>query len=304
MTAQFIAIDVETANNERGSICQIGLAEFDGRGVTWEWSSLVNPEQDFDDFNVGIHGIGSLDVRAAPTWPSILAAIAERIREQTIVSHTRFDRDNLHHATQRYGLSLPVSNWLDTCAIARLAWPSLPGHDLQSLCQRFGIQLKHHCAASDARAAGEVLVRAITDSGLGVADWITRAGLMAPSSRRAGGSRKRYSERIEAKGAPGGRLAGHVWVCTGEFSIGEAALVEMAASLGCDVKESFTKKTTMLVLGHRDPAYFAGKEKSRKQLQAEAAIAEGRKIAVMTEREFLDLADNCKSVSKPSRVDA
>jgi hypothetical protein len=80
-----------------------------------------------------------------------------------------------------------------------------------------------------------------------------------------------------------------VWVCTGDFSIGEAALV--AASLGCDVEERITKKTTMLVVGQRDPARFKGKEKSRKQLQAEAAAAEGREIAIMTEREFLDFAE-------------
>jgi DNA polymerase-3 subunit epsilon len=67
MPRQFIAIDVETANSDRSSICQIGLVAFDQDGLAWEWSSLVNPECDFDANNVRIHGVRSQDVATAPT---------------------------------------------------------------------------------------------------------------------------------------------------------------------------------------------------------------------------------------------
>lgn len=293
MTEHFIAIDVETANSERGSICQIGLVGFVDRTVSWEWSSLVKPELNFDGFNVALHGIGSGAVSSAPIWPSVLMAISDSISGQIVVSHTEFDCDALHHATQRYGLELPNCTWLDTCAVARTAWPKLGKHDLKTLCSTFDIQLKHHDAASDARACGSILARAIAETGFGVREWISRVGLVvaAPYLQQNKPARKRYSERIEANGDPNGPLASHVWVCTGEFSSGEAALVKLATALGCDVKERFTRKTTILVVGQRDPAQFDGKEKSRKQLDAEAAIEDGRKVTIMNEREFVELAN-------------
>lgn len=45
--ARFVAIDVETANAKRASICQIGLVVYDNRKVVDEWSTLINPEDSF-----------------------------------------------------------------------------------------------------------------------------------------------------------------------------------------------------------------------------------------------------------------
>jgi DNA polymerase-3 subunit epsilon len=299
MPGQFIAIDVETANRERGSICQIGLVAFDRDAVLWEWSSLVNPECDFDGMNVKIHGIGSQQVRAAPCWSAVLESISESVVGRVLVSHTPFDCEAFNQATKRCRLASPDCRWLDSCAVARMAWPNLEAHDLETLSAHFGIAFEHHEALNDARTCGQLLARAMSETGLGVADWIARAGHVKPEThhhnwRRA---RARYSERIEADGNPNGPLAGNEWVCTGEFSVGEAKLVELAATLGCDVKERVSKRTTILVLGHRDPEQFGGKEKSAKQLAAEAALAKGRKIAIMTEREFLDLARRYTSES-------
>ena len=54
---QFVAIDVETANADMGSICQIGLAKFVDGQLAEEWCTLVDPEDYFDDVNISIHGI-------------------------------------------------------------------------------------------------------------------------------------------------------------------------------------------------------------------------------------------------------
>lgn len=44
---QFVAIDVETANADMGSICQIGLARFVDGDLAEEWVTLVDPEDYF-----------------------------------------------------------------------------------------------------------------------------------------------------------------------------------------------------------------------------------------------------------------
>ena len=59
----FVALDVETANSDLASICQIGLVDFrDGHMVkSWEW--LIDPEDYFDEINVSIHGIDETAVQ-------------------------------------------------------------------------------------------------------------------------------------------------------------------------------------------------------------------------------------------------
>lgn len=65
---KFVALDVETANPDMASICQIGIVHFEDGKVVDSWSSLVNPKDYFDDMNVSIHGIEERDVRDAPDF--------------------------------------------------------------------------------------------------------------------------------------------------------------------------------------------------------------------------------------------
>ncbi|MFT7592298.1 MAG: DNA polymerase-3 subunit epsilon [bacterium] len=71
----FLAIDVETANADYSSICQIGIAEFKGGEITNTWSQLINPEVEFDIFNTMLHGIGEIDVDGAPGSVALTMAI-------------------------------------------------------------------------------------------------------------------------------------------------------------------------------------------------------------------------------------
>jgi DNA polymerase III subunit epsilon len=170
MVGSFIAIDFETANRERASICQIGLVGFSDGAISWEWSSLVNPECDFDDVNVRIHGIQSLHVRSAPTWPAILNEILPSIQGQFLVSHTRFDCEAFHAASNRYEIQPPNCHWVDSCDVTRKVWPDLPQHKLKFLCEKLGVHLTHHDALSDARACGTVFLHAMSATGLGISD--------------------------------------------------------------------------------------------------------------------------------------
>ena len=74
----FVAIDVETANADMASICQIGIAKFADGELVEEWSSLVNPEDYFNFINVGIHGITENDVNVGGEIELCAAELAER----------------------------------------------------------------------------------------------------------------------------------------------------------------------------------------------------------------------------------
>lgn len=66
---KFACVDVETANEWFGSICQIGIAIYEDKKLIHEWETLVNPEVDFCPFNSKIHGIRPIHVKDAPTFP-------------------------------------------------------------------------------------------------------------------------------------------------------------------------------------------------------------------------------------------
>ena len=80
----FVALDVETANPDMSSICQIGIVRFEGGKPVETWSSLVDPEDWFDDSNVAIHGIEEKDVRGAPNFKMLSEeGIVESIRSES-----------------------------------------------------------------------------------------------------------------------------------------------------------------------------------------------------------------------------
>lgn len=79
---RFIALDVETANSDMSSICQIGIVHFEDGKPVETWSSLVDPQDYFDDVNVSIHRIEEEDVRGAPIFKQISAEINRRVEGQ------------------------------------------------------------------------------------------------------------------------------------------------------------------------------------------------------------------------------
>jgi DNA polymerase-3 subunit epsilon len=67
----FVAIDVETANADLSSICQVGIAGYTGGCISVEWKSYVDPEDFFDEVNISIHGIDESVIEGAPTFKDI-----------------------------------------------------------------------------------------------------------------------------------------------------------------------------------------------------------------------------------------
>ena len=81
----YLAVDVETANADCASICQIGLVEFDETGPLSSWDSLVNPEEPFDGVKVSIHGITEADVADAPKFSDVYDRLREAMTGQIMV---------------------------------------------------------------------------------------------------------------------------------------------------------------------------------------------------------------------------
>lgn len=280
----FVALDVETANPDMSSICQIGIVKFQDGKLEESWVSLVNPEDYFDPMNISIHGIDESSVMAAPTFQELYSTIVERLSGAIVASHTSFDRLAVMRATEKYELSEVECRWLDTARVVRRTWSEFrrQGYGLANICAELGVMFTHHNAEEDARAAGEVLIHAIAKTGIAVEEWLDRAVgpidlSFIPSSK------------IAMDGNPDGSLFGEVLVFTGELAMSRRVAAEVAARAGCQVASAVTKKTTLLVVGDQDIRMLVGHEKSAKHRRVEQLIAKGVDIRILGESDFIQL---------------
>ena len=273
----FVAIDLETANSDMASICQIGIAKFVNGVLVEEWVSLLNPEDYFDFINVDIHGIDENDVTDAPTFTEIFDKLKYFMDGEICVCHTHFDRISLAKAFQKHSLQPLNIIWLDSARVARRTWKEFAwsGYGLANVCRKIGYEFKHHDALEDAKASGQVLLAAVQESKLDLDMWVNRVKQPIDLEHSSQGA------AIERVGNPEGDLFGEVVVFTGSLQMSRSEAAEMASKVGCDVAQGVTKHTTILVVGDQDITKLAGKEKSAKHLKAEQLIAKGHVIRII-----------------------
>lgn len=272
----FVVVDVETANPNLASICQIGIAPF-RNGVSeqpCQW--LVNPQDYFDPMNVSIHGIDEAAVRRAPKWPEVYASIVPFLSGGIVASHTAFDRAALGQACANWSLPACDCRWLDTARVVRRAWPQFAnsGYGLANVAATFGIKYQAHDASQDARCAGEILMLAIEQTGLNVEQWLVRV------------CQPIHPDEEIPDANPEGPLYGEVLVFTGALSMHRHDAAIAAANAGCQVDDGVTKHTTLLVVGDQDILKLAGHEKSSKHRKAEELIRKGQRIRILGESDF------------------
>ena len=282
----FNSIDVETANADRASICQIGIVHVHDGEVRDRWKTLINPEDWFDPWNIGIHGIDEAAVSRSPTLPEVREELRRRLRDSVVVSHTAFDRVAFERAMTKYSLEQLQVTWLDSARVARRAWPDnygIHGWSLKNIARDLGISFKHHDALEDARAAAEIVLRACNDAELDIEGWLKRVERPIFSSSSETVHSARREGNIE------GPLYGETVVFTGALGIPRREAADLAASSGCNVVPNVTKKVTMLVVGTQDMSKLNGYDKSSKHRKAEALINQGMDIQILSETDFSEI---------------
>lgn len=155
----FTAIDFETAQGKRWSICQVGLVRVENNIITDELSILVQPPGNYywDTF-IDIHGITPEVTQNAPTFEYSWHKIQPYIVNQNVVAHNgfRFDFQCLVLTLEFYKLSVPEFTGHCTYQIFN--------NNLASLCEENCIALNHHDALSDARACAELFLKHLKEN--------------------------------------------------------------------------------------------------------------------------------------------
>lgn len=153
----FTAIDFETAQGYRWSICQVGLIRYENGIITNELNILVQPP---DNYYWGrftaIHGISAKDTHNAPTFDKVWHQMAPYIENQNVIAHNGFGFDFpvLEKTLEYYGMVAPFYHKFCTYRLYK--------SNLANLCQLHNIPLQHHDALSDARACGTLFLKTLS----------------------------------------------------------------------------------------------------------------------------------------------
>jgi len=154
----WVAIDFETATREPTSVCAVGAAVIRGGRVTDRRSWLVQPPfNEYEFWNTRVHGIGADDTLLAPDFREIWFELQPLLAEGPLLAHNAaFDMRVLRSLIETLELPAPAISYACTVSMARKAFPNLPSHKLNVVCDHCGIGLVHHDAASDAEACANV----------------------------------------------------------------------------------------------------------------------------------------------------
>ncbi len=270
----YVVLDVETANSDYSSICQIGLVVIRDSKIAAEKSILVDPEMHFDAMNTNIHGISSRHVVGKDTFPAAFYSLAEKLKPFPILHHSHFDHTAINRAYDRYNATAPALRWLDSTKIVRRAWPQFAqkGYGLSNMCKHLDIKIKHHDALEDARATHLVLANAFDRTETTVEDWFERSKTNLTTNAPARATQVQLSEKI------GGI------VFTGTLSKPRGELQNCALEEGYTTPKTVTQATVYLVVGQDQ----AGEELpiTSKVKRALELQENGSDIQIISEGEF------------------
>ncbi|GAB2558028.1 3'-5' exonuclease [Nocardia heshunensis] len=181
----FAAIDVETANSARGSICSVGVTVVRDGERTASESWLCRPPEGLEFFawhNIRVHGISAGMVAGQPAfaerWPEVLGLVGEL---PVIAHNAGFDSGAIREACARSGIHAPAWDFSCTLVLARRHL-DLESYKLPNVAAALGIEFtNHHDAGADAAAAAEIVLALATRTG---AESLAALDRMAATPRR------------------------------------------------------------------------------------------------------------------------
>jgi DNA polymerase-3 subunit epsilon len=287
----FVALDVETANSDPKSICQIGVAVFKNGDLVETWSSLINPQSHFDFMNSSIHGITEENVRDAPIIADVKTILDQLVGDNIVAIYSGFDKVALEKNFPQINYS-----WLDITKVVRRTWEQVAysGYGLANVCRLNNINIvNHHDALADAIAAGRVLICALNAKQLQLDDCrsLIRTKISTLIAHGKMSENPNPINVIIEGGNPEGEWFGDVICFTGELRMPRIEASIKASQLGFDVGKSVTKKTNYLVTGLQDSVKLKGKSISAKEEKALALIKKGQDIVVISEEDFFYMVD-------------
>ena len=84
------AIDFETANNERSSVCSVGIVIVRNGEIADSFYSLIQPMPNYYSYRCRqVHGLCHEDTDSAPVFPNVWAKITPLIEGLPLFAHNK-----------------------------------------------------------------------------------------------------------------------------------------------------------------------------------------------------------------------
>ena len=150
----FAAIDFETANGRRSSICSVGVVIVRNGKIVDKFYHLIRPTPNFyTQWTTDIHGLTRIDTDDEPLFPEVWSEVHKKIAGLPLVAHNRpFDEGCLKAAFETFGMEYPDYEFHCSLAASRkhLRLPNYKLHTVSAACGYF--LENHHHALADAEA--------------------------------------------------------------------------------------------------------------------------------------------------------
>ncbi len=303
MSFSFCAIDFETANSFRGSPCAVGLVKVVDGDVVGARHDLMRPPagyDDFDPFNISLHGITPEMVADEPRFSTRLPEILAFADGLPLVAHNAaFDLGVIRDACDVSDLPWPTVSYACTLVLSRTTWDLL-SYSLPWVAEAVGVPFgHHHDPEADARAAAGVFLAIAEHHGA-----TTFAELAKTTGARLGtmteddwsGCHRLWSGEGEVPSANLDANPDHPFyrreiAFTGALSSMTRAIAwERVAGLGGQPAAGVTMHTSILVVGYQDSRKLRpGEGLSAKARKARDLRERGQQIEIMPEPDFVQL---------------
>lgn len=157
---RYIAFDVETPNHYNNRMSAIGITVIEDDKIVDEYYTLVDPEAEFDYYNVCLTGITPEMVEGKPNFKELWQIIEPIMKSGLLVAHNAvFDMSVLSKCLNDYGIEWQsTTRYSCTCQMGKKCLSELENHRLDTMCRELDISLNHHNAGSDSNACAELLI--------------------------------------------------------------------------------------------------------------------------------------------------
>lgn len=299
----FVAIDFETANSLRSSVCSVGIVQVKNGKIYKEIQSLINPLSEFHYYNTKIHGITEYMVHGAPTFEEFWPNMKSILEDQVIIAHNAsFDMGVLQESLRQFHEPSPKFEYGCSFRIAKKVWPQLYNHKLSTVANYLGISLRHHDALEDARAAAIITIKAMQNTQTNTVQQLAKLhnvkinSSIQPKKQSPSQRRDKADLTIEFLEPERTELNskhpfyGAQIVFTGRMlSMTRSKAAQLAVNCGAVCKGAVDHQTNYLVVGDNDLAKYLQGIKSTKMQKVEGMIQQGLPIEIVGEQDFLRL---------------
>ncbi|MFJ8260492.1 exonuclease domain-containing protein [Rummeliibacillus sp. NPDC094406] len=266
----FIALEIETANQWRDSICSIGLVKVIENEIVDSLFTYINPKQSFDEFHISQHGITEDMVQLSPTFEEFYPVLNDWLTSQIVIGYySDFDKSVLEESCMSIDQLIPYCKFGCTLQFAKNKMTDERHFSLPTLAHLFGIPLEFERAEIIAKL---VLIFEKNFEGFSLQELTNPA--------------KNISTKGTTISSPSYFQGKHIVFTGGLEGLTRSMAAKKIRTIGGIFSNTVTKQTDILIVSNSSWAKAEAGQKSSKFNKAEHLQSMGYAIEIIQEEKI------------------